>query len=184
MCTHYIDVKAKHHHELSQSKLICIAFNKLHYFLTAKQVSGKIGISLPNHGVKKTGDTLRLHGTAENLNRLLEIGFFERLPEDTYSVSSLMPAPSHAKHITVSRVQSKSNVERLRRRAAKRGANEEQMLNIKAGERLDLPSLEVISATTKQRFYLFVKHGEPQDNAVDGDFSYYGLSKSTTVPWF
>ena len=48
----------------------------------------------------------------------------------------------------------------------------------------DLPFLQVKSASTGQHFRLFVEHGQLQEQSCSGGFSLYGLSATTTIPWF
>ncbi|GAA0234702.1 hypothetical protein GCM10009125_24560 [Castellaniella daejeonensis] len=51
-------------------------------------------------------------------------------------------------------------------------------------EQPDLPYVQLRSASTGQRFCLFLALGDPQPEAVSGVFNTYGLSSTATLPWF
>lgn len=48
----------------------------------------------------------------------------------------------------------------------------------------DLPYVQLRSASTGQRFCLFLALGDPEPNPVLGSFNAYGLSNTATLPWF
>lgn len=107
---------------------------------------------------------------------------------DHIESSEIKPIPSDVKYRTVSRVQVKSNAERLRRRSVKKGwLTEEQSLERipdSQSKRCHLPFIAVKSLSTGESFRLFILQSELRDSPSTGMFSSYGLSASTTVPWF
>ncbi len=88
----------------------------------------------------------------------------------------------------VSRVQAKSNPERLRRRLMRRHdlSEEEARKRIPdtVARTLDLPFVTLRSQSTGQHFRLFIRHGPLQATAEEGGFTCYRLSKGGFVPWF
>ncbi|MGG2681140.1 type I-F CRISPR-associated endoribonuclease Cas6/Csy4 [Pseudomonas aeruginosa] len=97
-----------------------------------------------------------------------------------------MPHPTPYRQ--VSRVQVKSNPERLRRRLMRRHdlSEEEARKRIPdtVARALDLPFVTLRSQSTGQHFRLFIRHGPLQATAEEGGFTCYGLSKGGFVPWF
>ena len=90
-------------------------------------------------------------------------------------------------HVSFSRKQFKTNVERLARRQAKRKdiSYEEALKNyegFKANE-TKLPFIMMKSLSTDNQMKIFIEKNRKKD-FVNGLFSTYGLSKTTTVPWF
>ncbi|MDF5988511.1 type I-F CRISPR-associated endoribonuclease Cas6/Csy4 [Pseudomonas aeruginosa] len=86
----------------------------------------------------------------------------------------------------VSRVQAKSNPERLRRRLMRRHdlSEEEARKRIPdtVARALDLPFVTLRSQSTGQHFRLFIRHGPLQVTAEEGGFTCYGLSKEVSFP--
>jgi CRISPR-associated endonuclease Csy4 len=91
-------------------------------------------------------------------------------------------------HRIVRRVQAKSNPERLRRRLAKRKnitlEQARELIPENAAQKLNLPFVTLQSASTGKLFRLFIEHMPVQPESQNGDFSFYGLSSTATVPWF
>lgn len=101
----------------------------------------------------------------------------------------VLPVPERVQgYRTVSRKQFKSNPERLRRRLVRRHHLSPEEAELRIPDHLahmtDLPFLQVKSASTGQHFRLFVEHGQLQEQSCSGGFSLYGLSATTTIPWF
>ncbi|GLS27959.1 type I-F CRISPR-associated endoribonuclease Cas6/Csy4 [Marinibactrum halimedae] len=165
--------------------LMSALFNKFHRGLVSQGL-GKIGVSFPK---LKThlGEVLRLHGTVEALDGFMAQPWLTGM-RDHCRVGEILPVPDSCEYVTVSRVQSKSNVDRLRRRAQKRHGYTEQEAQERipdgVEEALSLPFVRVSSQSTGQRFCLFIQQTISQQKSESGKFSAYGLSSSTTVPWF
>ena len=107
---------------------------------------------------------------------------------DHVRTTAVLAVPSNVAHRAVSRVQAKSNPDRLRRRQMRRHGIDaaEALVRVPdtAAERLDLPYLHLRSHSTAQPFRLFIRHGALRENATAGTFGTYGLSATTTIPWF
>lgn len=185
---HYIDITVLPDPEFPATTLMNALFAKLHRGLV-DHGGRDIGISFPEVGQSKRtlGMQIRLHGNAASLDRLMKIAWTQGM-RDHIEISPTAPVPSGALHRVVRRVQAKSNPERLRRRLMSRkqiGPDEASAaIPDEIAQRLDLPYIELTSRTTGQHFKLFIEHLKPGTTARSGSFGTYGLSASTTIPWF
>ena len=188
--THYLDIVLRPDPDFPTPMLMGALYSKLHRAL-AELGADDIGISLPAHknGVqaRRPGETLRVHGAADRLETLLATGWLNGM-RDHVEVGEVFPIPGNAVHRTVRRRQFKTNADRLRRRRMRRH-NESEAQVVEAipdsiEERVTLPFIQVRSASTGQRFSLFIEHGPKQDTPAQGQFNSYGLSSTATVPWF
>lgn len=189
MTTHYIDILLRPDPEFSSAQLMNALYAKLHRALAALQATG-VGVSFPGHrqtGAVSLGTQLRLHGAAPALEQLQSLAWLAGM-RDHVILGSLEAIPPTAQFRTVQRVQAKSNPERLRRRQMKRhGLTAEQALEKipeASRELLSLPYLDLHSMSTHQRYRLFIRHGNLQDQVAAGRFNTFGLSPTTTIPWF
>ncbi|KMW75075.1 CRISPR-associated protein Csy4 [Photorhabdus luminescens subsp. luminescens] len=182
---YYLEIRVLPDLEFSQQDLMAALFAKLHRAL-GQVGNGRIGVSFPRAG-KTLGDTLRMHGSSEALNDLQALSWLKGLRDYT-EVIDIQPAPQDTRYRRVSRVQVKSNVDRIRRRSIKKGwLTEEQAwqrIPISKEQRTHLPFLYLKSLSSGQSFLLFVEQGPIQDSPASGVFSSYGLSSSATIPWF
>ena len=182
---HYIDIKILPDPEFKTNVLLNALFAKFHRALVSLN-QGEIGISFPafKHSL---GNVLRLHGTQENLDILMNSQWVAGL-NDYCNVSKILTVPETAEHIIVKRVQAKSNAFRLRRRSIVKGwvTAEQAIARIPLAKEktLKLPFLQLKSHSTGQHFRLFIEHGQPRPQPTSGSFSSYGLSAKSTVPWF
>lgn len=184
----YLDIRLLPDPEFLPTVLMNVLFEKLHRGLVelGRQT---IGVSFPDirEGHRSLGKRLRLHGSRADLQHLMLLDWTRGL-RDHIEISEIVAVPQHVKHRVVRRVQAKSNPERLRRRliarkqidadAARRAIPDD------VAEFLRLPHVVLSSNTTGQRFKLFIEHSALQDEAVPGRFGAYGLSPTSTVPWF
>ena len=182
---HYITILILPDLEFSVSELMNAVFSKLHRALV-KAATNKIGISFPKAGVN-LGNTLRLHGSKEQLTQLMEINWLKALSDYT-EVFSIQIVPEKCKYRVVSRIQAKSNVSRLYRRSLRKGwlsqeEAEKRMLQ-KKEQFFDTPFVKLKSLSSRQNFRLFIKQGPILDQPIQGIFSAYGLSQQATIPWF
>jgi len=181
----YLDIRVLPDPEFTAQALLDALFAKLHRAL-GQHAAGGIGISFPHAG-KNLGDKLRLHGTSAALAAFHQLNWLKGLGDYT-DCSAILPVPADAKHRTIGRVQVKSNAERLRRRAIKKGklTEEEALQRIpdSVSQRSNLPFVNVKSLSNGERYPLFIRQGEIRQQASPGEFSSYGLSASATVPWF
>lgn len=150
--------------------LMSALMQKLHpYFVKS---NGVIGVYFPMMTDKNLGTAIRLQSVdADALHSIPELDFA--------MFSGVGEVPDGAAPICVKRVQFKSSATRLARRYAKRnGCSFEEAMGRYAGfdeQRTPLPYLALKSASTGQRFRLFVT-AEEVDAGVVGRFTSYGLS--------
>lgn len=181
----YLDIVLLPDPELSEPIIMSELFAKLHFALVKFQ-NAVIGISFPN--VKKVlGNCLRLHGSNEDLHKLMGNDWIYSL-RDYVEVSNILPIPEQVQYRVVKRVQVKSSVERLRRRSIAKGwlTKEEAIKKISLDKEkmLKLPFVQLTSTSTGQKFRFFIQHEPLQSSPVVGSFNAYGLSNKATVPWF
>lgn len=181
----YLEIRLLPHPEFKEPMLMGVLFSKLHLALAARK-AGDIGISFPESG-KTPGSVVRLHGTKAALTELDATRWHNGL-QDYCQLAGVKPVPEVTGWRTVSRVQVKSNVERLLRRSVRKGWLTEEEAELRAlqtqAQVTGLPYLQMKSLSTGQHFRLFIQHSELQPEPVHGLFSSYGLSASTTIPWF
>ncbi len=187
--SHYLDIHLRPDPELTPHHLLSGVYTRLHRALVQLQ-RADIGVSFPGHDDRKPGlgTHLRLHGPEAALASLQASSWLNGIG-DHLRVSAIAPVPASARHRVVERVQAKSNVERLRRRAIKRhgldSATAAQRIPDAAAERLHLPFVTLGSRSTGQpSFPLFIRHGPLLSAPVAGDFNSYGLSREATIAWF
>jgi CRISPR-associated endonuclease Csy4 len=182
---HYLELRLRQDPEFLETVLMNALFAKLHRAL-CEVGQGGIGVSFPNAD-KNLGDKLRLHGSKEALERLMALNWLTGM-RDHLSIFELRPVPANCQHRIVQRVQAKSSAERLYRRSVRNGRLSEREAEKKTvtakEERLQLPFVQLRSASTGEQFRLFIKQGAPMDRPQPGRFSDYGLSSIATVPWF
>ena len=183
----YVDIRILPDPEFPPEQLMNALFAKLHRILVRLRTDD-IGISFPGVDPAKPrfGRILRLHGTQDSLSRLLHEQWLTGM-NDHVRVGVVEPVPAQVEHRRVRRVQAKSNVERIRRRQMKRHqwSEEEAKERIpdSTEKTLSLPFLSIGSASTGNRFRLFIDH-KASPGPSTGKFNGYGLSDSATVPWF
>lgn len=182
---HYIDIKVLPDTEFSPSLLMNAFFAKFHRALV-EGGHGEVGVSFPQ-AQKTLGDTVRLHGSLDALQRLMAISWLKGLTDYT-CVTAITAVPDNCQYRIVKRVQAKSSVERMYRRSVKKGwlTAEEAETRMNAGkeQQLKLPFVQLKSQSSGQSFRLFIQQGKLLDTPVKGDFSAYALSDAATVPWF
>jgi len=191
MTTHYIDITLLPDPEFSHAHLLAALVAKLHRVLVQVQTTD-IGVSYPQHvnqpqARRTLGAVLRLHGTAEALQRLMAQDWLKGMRDHT-QVTTACSAPADAQHRTVRRRQFKTNAERLRRRRMQRkGETAEQAaaaIPDSVERRPNLPFVQLRSGSTGQPFNLCVEHGPLLPQPMPGVFNAYGLAHEATVPWF
>lgn len=181
---HYLDIRVLPDPEFGQVELLNALYAKLHRVLPSL-TQGRVGVSFPNH--KKTlGECLRLHGTLADLLNLIEANWLQGM-RDYIRLGELTPVPAGASHRTVRRVQAKSANNKRRRSVAKGWLSEEEALTrIPDNQQkvMTLPYAEMHSLSTGSRMRLYIEHGSLVSEPVSGTFNAYGLSATTTIPWF
>ncbi|WP_027351076.1 type I-F CRISPR-associated endoribonuclease Cas6/Csy4 [Halotalea alkalilenta] len=184
----YLDIRLRPDPEFSAALLMGALYGKLHRTLFDLH-SADIGVSFPKHGLKPRtiGDVLRLHGNTESLQRMMARNWLNGM-RDHAIIGEMLPVPEAVQYRIVSRRQFKTNVERLRRRRAKRHGETLEQARAQIPDSVErtvqLPFIQLNSRSTAQRFCLFIEHGELRHTAAEGTFNQYGLSNNATVPWF
>ena len=137
---------------------------------------------------KDLGNILRIHGSKDDLNCLMQLNWVGSL-FSFLEFSEILEVPNSTKYRIVSRVQNKSSVERLYRRSLRNNkiTKEEALIRLQKLKDLNYirtPFIEMRSNSSRQRFKLFIEHGKVLDSPLEGNFSSYGLSNTATIPWF
>lgn len=185
---HYIDIHLRPDPEFPEHVLMSALFGKLHRALATQACSG-IAVAFPGYSLTPLtlGNCLRLVGTAGDLASLLTTDWLRGMA-DHAALSAVLPVPASAAHRRLRRVQAKGGAERLRRRQMRRhGLTQAQAMDAvpdMVAERLHLPFINMASASTGQRFKLFLDLGPAQPDPLEGGFNAYGLSSVATTPWF
>lgn len=188
MTSHYVDLTVMPNPEISLPHLLGALYDRVHLAL-AEQQSDSLGVTFPKYSKKprELGDTLRLHGSDQNLNRFFATNWLKGL-RDHIQITDVRPVPDKVEHRVFKRRQFKTNVERLRRRRMKRkGETYEQVakaIPTSAERQPDLPYIHLHSKSTQQAFCLFLERGTVQPAPQQGRFNTYGLSGAATLPWF
>ncbi len=166
-------------------------YQQIHLALVeCKEADGSnlIGISFPLYSVerKSLGNKLRLFSSKEKLSQLNIQQWLDRFT-DYVHVTGIRDVPANCSYALFSRIQAKSNIERLARRRAKRkGISTQQAIEEFNGfnnEELNLPFIKLKSLSSAHDFRLFISHRISSEN-VNGSFNLYGLSSKATIPWF
>lgn len=187
----YLEWQIRPDPEVLPPEVLSQVIQRLHRQLT-RTAERRVGVSFPEHASssfrRSLGARIRVHGPMIALEALAG-GQWLGPARDHLTGGVLHSVPAVVLgHRAVSRVQAKSNVERLRRRQMKRKGwtHEEATAAIpdQARETLALPYVELRSGSNAQSFPLFIRHGPVQAGPISGDFGAYGLSPTTTVPWF
>lgn len=188
MLTHYLEFRTLPDPELATAVVMSSLFARVHRAL-AMQSCTRVGLSFPKavQGPGGLGSVLRMYGQATELAAIaasvLDGGW-----SDYAEVSAVAGVPAGCSYRRVRRVQPKSNVARLRRRWLRRHQKTEAEAKLafpdSVEQRVTLPFLQLRSASTGQRFRLFIQQDPPQAHPVPGVFNAYGLSTTATVPCF
>lgn len=179
-------------------------YTQLHLALVKMKDSEEkvsIGISFPEYFYNDQdqngflGSKLRIFAESEDVLKQLDLAkCLERL-NDYIHLSEIKPVPEKIKgHAIYQRQRSKSNIERLARRKARRqGIKPEEALMLLGNfkeEKLNVPFVNVQSWSTREKdsdpprkFKLFIAK-KMMAQPVFGKFCLYGLSSSATVPEF
>lgn len=185
--SHYLDIHLRLDPEIASHQLMAALYSKLHVALVQLQ-SSSLGVGFPGYTEKppSLGDRMRIFGPEADLQRLVALPWLGGL-QDHIQSSAVAAVPARVGYRRLSRVQAKSNPERLRRRQIKRhGLTEEEArtrVPDSCAETLALPFVVLRSGSTTQTFRLFLRCETVMAEA-GGTFNTYGLSSTATVPWF
>ncbi|MCE3004338.1 MAG: type I-F CRISPR-associated endoribonuclease Cas6/Csy4 [Xanthomonadaceae bacterium] len=188
MTSHYVDLAVVPDVETSSAALFGALYDRLHRYLARHHIE-RIGVSFPQYSVspRTIGTILRVHGSAADLDQLMAVDWQGGV-RDHIRCAAIAAVPDLTLHRCIRRRQFKTGVERLRRRRMKRrGETAEQAavaLPDSAAEKPNLPYVHLRSSSTGQSFCLFIAIGPLQPAPVGGPFNTYGLSDTSTIPWF
>lgn len=188
MTTHYIDLTLAPDPEVSPPHLLGALYERLHMALVQHRIES-VGVSFPQYSLapRTLGHGLRLHGREAVLEGLMAENWLKGV-RDHVRAGTIAHVPAVATHRTVQRRQFKTNVERLRRRRMRRkGESAEQAaqaIPASVERRPNLPYVWIRSRSSGQPFCLFIGMGPLQSEPVPGTYNSYGLSGTTTIPWF
>lgn len=182
---YYIDISLQPGEGFADTVVMNELFYKFHLNMVHLRMNS-IGISFPKKS-KTLGNLLRLHGKREDLEKFMSSSWIGSIKHHV-SITPIWKVPAGVQYCIVKRVQPKSCKARLLRRSVRKGWISEEMakqqLETQVNEISNLPFLRVRSHSSDQRFCLFIDHDTPKDNPAPGEFSFYGLSSTATVPMF
>ncbi len=182
---HYLEITLLPDPEFEEQVLLNALFSKFHRG-ASQAVPGRLGISFPRAG-KRLGGQLRIHGGARDLDTLMATPWLKGLG-DYCQVSDIQPVPEHCQYRTVRRVQTKSAHNKRKRSVAKGWLTVEEAYekipDDEPKKRHTEPFVQIKSLSSSNTMRVYIQHGDLQDTAVSGEFSSYGLSATTTIPWF
>lgn len=181
---YYIDIKINPNKEIRENVLLNQVYTSFHKRLYDLN-SIDIAVSFPEYRLK-LGKLFRIHGskeTLENLNKKEWLGKYKSFCK----VSNIIAIPEKVQYRTVSRIQQNMTEAKLRR-LIKRGTIPEEDIKkyrIKMFQGgLDNPYVELKSMSNGQLHRRFIEFGELEEIETKGDFDLFGLSKTSTIPWF
>ncbi|MCU7833723.1 MAG: type I-F CRISPR-associated endoribonuclease Cas6/Csy4 [gamma proteobacterium symbiont of Taylorina sp.] len=160
------------------------AYNKLHKTLYDLDVND-IGVSFPKVKIK-LGNMIRIHSTKNSLSKLQNTNWLGGL-SGYCKITEIQPIPDNVKYRTVSRKQANMTAAKLRRLIKRGSISEEEAKKYRArmfSQGLDNPYLELDSTSNGHKHRRYIEFGGYQESPVTGEFDQFGLSKTTTVPWF
>jgi CRISPR-associated endonuclease Csy4 len=181
---HYIDIKLFPDAEIPATVLMNATYTKLHKALFGLHATN-IGVSFPK--LKKTlGDVLRIHGTAEALDKLQCLNWIGGM-KGYCDQGEIKSVPTGAKYRVVSRRQSTMSNAKLNRLLKRGSITEDQVKQYTEkmfATGLKIPYLELVSGSSGHKHRRYIECGPLLDSPVEGAFDQFGLSKTATVPWF
>jgi CRISPR-associated endonuclease Csy4 len=181
---HYIDIQIQPDDEMRENVLLNKVYSKLHKALFSLKAND-IGVSFPEYRVK-LGRTLRLHSTASRLTELQQLNWLGGLSGYCKN-TAIQPIPAHVMYRTVSRIQATMTQAKLNRLIKRGTITEDRVKQYKAkmyGRGLDNPYLELESTSNGHQHRRYLAFGERCEISSLGEFDYFGLSKTATIPCF
>ncbi len=192
---YYVEITLLSNPDVGLFKLWSQVFGQLHLSFVENQNGEKkvaIGLSFPEYKMGNKfgilGGKCRLFSSEKTQLEKLDLQKWLSRLSDYVHITSIRDVPKDVSRYTCfSRVQVKSNIERLARRKAQHEkiSLEEAMKKLEKVERRvsELPFIHLRSLSGGQDFRLFIKKTE-SDKSIEGSFSLYGLSPTVTVPDF
>ena len=181
---HYIDILIKPDTEMRKNVLLNTVYAKFHKALFTLQ-SKDIAVSFPQYKVI-LGKILRIHGTESKLTELQATNWLGGLA-GYCKVSAIQTIPNEVVYRTISRKQSNMTEAKLRRLIKRGSITQDEIKGYKAKmfqQGLDNPYLELESTSTGHKHRRYLVFGETNKSITVGEFDFFGLSKTASVPWF
>ena len=181
---HYIDILIKPDEEMRENLLLNKVYAKFHKALFTLQ-SSELAVSFPQYKVI-LGKKLRIHGTESKLAELQATDWLGGL-KGYCDVSAIQVIPEEVLYRTISRKQPNMSVAKLRRLLLRDSI---QQANIKAykakmfEQGLDNPYLELESTSNGHKHRRYLAFGKLTKEKNLGEFDFFGLSKTASIPWF
>lgn len=180
----YLDIKIKPDDEMRENVLLNKVYTKLHKALLTQKSTG-IAVSFPCYKVI-LGNVIRLHGSEEKLTRLQSFNWLGGL-KGYCDISLIQSIPNEVVYRTVSRIQSNMTEAKLRRLVKRESISQDEIKGYKAKmfqKGLGNPYLELDSSSNGHKHRRYIAFGEIVKSATQGEFDFFGLSKTATTPWF
>lgn len=188
---YYVEITVLPDPEFEEQMLLNALFSKFHRGMS-QIVAGAVGVSFPAVGKRsdgqiRLGGCVRLHGSAESLDKLMSAAWMKGMGDYT-QVSDIQAVPANCQYRTVRRVQAKTAHNKRKRSIAKGWLTEEeaqakipdsQQKNLK-----HLPFIQMKSLSNGNIMRIYIEHGELKTSPTAGSFTSYGLSTTATIPWF
>jgi CRISPR-associated endonuclease Csy4 len=197
----YLDITLLPDAEANLGFLWQKVFQQVHIALVDNKIADNesvVALSVVGYGDKTfpLGNKLRLLGASEDILQKLDIHRWLNRLRDYCHISSIKTVPADVKqYARFNRKNMKSIQKKARRRALHLAKPYDEVLAylIEEGKSKEckLPFISVESQESKKQaeqgvscqFLLFIEQ-VLFDEAVNGKFDCYGLSKTATVPWF
>ena len=189
----YLEITLLSYDAIGLSFLWGKVFQQVHIAMADKldeKGRSEIGVSFPQYCDKKRklGDKLRLFAEEQTSLEELNITKWLNRLSDYVHITSIRSVPKKILgHICYKRERTKSSLERIVRRKAKREGTSEEEARKKLGDFKEKyscsPFINMYSVGTGQKFKLFILK-EKIDDALTGTFGSYGLGANCSVPEF
>lgn len=193
--TGYISIQLSSDEECPLWFLRNALFAKLHkaiYDLNANDIA----VSFPQAKQNVLGSVIRIHSAKEKLVELQNLNWLGGL-SGYCKVSEVLPVPDKIKgYQNLSRIRQNMTDSKLKKRIEyqkEQGilstddeirAYVKQYKNKMFKTGLSDPYLELQSVSTQQKYRIYIKFSDLLEQAIDGEFNRFGLSKTATVPVF
>ncbi|WP_435276210.1 type I-F CRISPR-associated endoribonuclease Cas6/Csy4 [Psychrobium sp. nBUS_13] len=182
---YYIDIKLLPDAEMRLNVLLDKVYTKFHKALFDLKATD-LGVSFPEVKVL-LGSKIRIHGSAEKLNELMNIQWIGGLI-GYCQCTEILEIPSDVKYRNISRWQSNMSESHLRRLKKRGTIKDDEVKAYKAkmfaAQMTTLPYVELDSVSNGKHHRRYIETGDIQDSSTSGNFDFFGLSKTATIPWF
>jgi len=181
---YYLDIKIVPDEEVPIYFIRNKVYSKFHKALFSLN-STDIGVSFPNYK-DKLGNVIRLHGSENSLLKLQETNWLGGL-SGYCDTSPIQGIPNKVVYRTISRKQSNMTEAKLRRLIIRGSITQDEAKGYKTKmfqTGLNIPYLELDSSSNGHKHRRYIAFGEPVKVLIEGEFDFFGLSKTATIPWF